>query len=124
MRHIPNAAQTIATITINVPVLHLEQLTQLDAWLRSILWDSKLPGRADDSGPEDRRIEIHRLKAKLSFSNGDVKLVQGVREVFEILDAPRSSDGSSGSQGKIVLIGRHLLDVPFEESFRNMIESP
>ncbi|KAF8863210.1 COBW domain-containing protein [Acephala macrosclerotiorum] len=115
---------TIATITVTVPVLHSEQLTQLDGWLRSILWDSKLPEQADDGASEDGKIEIHRLKARLPLSNGDVKLVQGVREVFEILDAPISDGALSSSQGKIVLIGRHLLDVPFEESFRNMIETP
>ena len=35
-------------------------------------------------------IEIHRLKARLVFKNGDVKLVQGVREVFEIFDGEKS----------------------------------
>jgi hypothetical protein len=111
---------------MNVPVLQPEQLTQLDAWLQCVLWESKLPGKLDETTSDDNQIEIHRLKARLPLSNGQVKLVQGVREIFEIFDAPATSvtsDASKNSQGKIVLIGRYLLNVPFEESFRNMIES-
>ncbi|KUJ10300.1 cobW-domain-containing protein [Mollisia scopiformis] len=116
---------SIATITMKVPVLHSEQLPQLDAWLRSVLWDSELPGSTSGSTSEDKKIEIHRLKARIPLSNGEVKLVQGVREIFEILDAPNSTTDSNASdnlQGKMVLIGRHILHVSFEESLRNMIE--
>lgn len=112
---------------MNVAVLEPEHLTRLDAWLRCVLWESKLPGSSDDSASGEKQIEIHRLKARLPLSDGQVKLVQGVREIFEILDAPASSgtsfDASMNTLGKIVLIGRHLLNVPFEESFKNMIES-
>ncbi|KAH8774839.1 CobW/HypB/UreG [Hyaloscypha finlandica] len=121
---------TIATVTINVPVLQVGQLPNLDAWLRSILWDSKLPTldhgnpvKDDDHG----NIEVHRLKARLPLSNGEVKIVQGVREVFEILDSPESSnskvDVTSRTTGKIVLIGRRIIDIPFEKSFLDTIGS-
>ncbi|RDL33675.1 putative dopamine-responsive protein [Venustampulla echinocandica] len=109
---------SVATVTIPVPVLAVEQLSGLDAWLRSILWDSKLPSAtniASADGANDT-VEIHRLKARLPFSDGSVKIVQGVRDVFEILDAP-SGDAAGDSEGKIVLIGRYLLDRPFKESF-------
>jgi hypothetical protein len=73
------------------------------------------------------KLEIHRLKAKLPVSNGEIKIVQGVREIFEILDVPKSdqygSTSISPSGGKIVLIGRELVGVPFEESFRNTVMS-
>jgi hypothetical protein len=51
--------------------------------------------------------------------------VQGVREIFEILDAPKADqDGSiAHSRGRIVLIGRELAGLPFEESFRNTVIS-
>jgi hypothetical protein len=70
-------------------------------------------------------IEVHRLKARLPLSNGEVKLVQGVRDVFEILDTPESStlEGASQTMGKIVLIGRRLIDMPFKESFLYAIRS-
>lgn len=104
-----------------------EQLSNLDSWLRSILWDSKLPTLGSGKpipGAEDRKLEIHRLKARLPFSNGDIKIVQGVREVFEILDCPKSDESASGaSGGKVVLIGRNLPGVSFEESFINTMNS-
>jgi G3E family GTPase len=85
----------------------------------------KLPGVSLDS--EDEDSEIHRLKARLPLSNGEVKIVQGVRDIFEILDShnPQVSPDDvtpNSSQGKIVLIGRHLSNKPFEESFLKTIE--
>jgi hypothetical protein len=108
-------------------VLKPGQLPQLDAWLRSVLWDSTLPGLnypKDDSAIGDSHLEIHRLKARLPLSNGEVKIVQGVREVFEIMAAPASTPGTAlPSEGKIVLIGRQLADRKFEESFLNTVTS-
>jgi len=126
--HELTSCQTIATVTITVPILKPQQLSNLDAWLRSILWDSKLPNlKSAVPDPGSNKLEIHRLKAKLSLSNGDVKIVQGVREVFDILDAPKSNpttaEDSPKSGGKIVVIGRNLVSLPFEESFINTIQS-
>tara|TARA_R110002060_G_scaffold43662_2_gene55026 strand:+ start:395 stop:742 length:348 start_codon:yes stop_codon:yes gene_type:complete len=112
--------QTIATITLSIPVLESEQLSGLDEWLRSILWDSKLPC----PGTGEEKFEIHRLKARLPLSNGDVKIVQGVRDVFDIVDAPianRSTETASNSEGKVVLIGRNIVGKPFGESLINTI---
>lgn len=107
-------------------MLEVEQLSNLDAWLRAILWDSRLPG-IQTNPADNRKFEIHRLKARLTFSNGEVKIIQGVREVFEILDAPKVSGYASAdvanSGGKIVLIGRELLDLALTESFRNTVLS-
>lgn len=68
-------------------------------------------------------FEVHRLKGRLPVSNGTVKLVQGVREVFEIKDASETinRDGSvSGPlEGKLVLIGRHIAGVDFRNSYFN-----
>jgi G3E family GTPase len=92
--------------------------------LRSILWDSKVPAPDHGSlveGNDHDTIEVHRLKARLPLSNGEVKIVQGVREVFEILDSPESTNSIDDVAGKIILIGRHLVDKRFEESFLNSI---
>jgi hypothetical protein len=96
----------------------------LDGWLRSILWDSKLPAPsncADSEEKDNDSLEIHRLKAKLPLSTGDIKIVQGVRDVFEILDAPQNPSAEPTLDGKIVLIGRYLLNKPFKESFISAI---
>ncbi|KAI1505303.1 CobW/HypB/UreG, nucleotide-binding domain-containing protein [Biscogniauxia marginata] len=96
---------TISTVTVNVPLLKLSQLKHVDGWLRSVLWDSEVPNvERSQSTP----IEIHRLKARIVFEDGVVKLIQGVREVFEILDGEKASVQNSAvlPPGKIVLIGR------------------
>ena len=117
--------ETISTVTVKVPVLEEDQLPALDAWLRSVLWDTKLPLPVTDSQSHGfSNLEIHRLKARLPLSNGQVKIVQGVREIFDILDAPNAStsDSPQDSGGKIVLIGRKLNDVPFERSILDTIQ--
>jgi hypothetical protein len=96
-------------------LLAAPQLEEVDIWLRSILWDSKVPGPSD----EQIQVEIHRLKARLVFETGEVKMVQGVRETFEIIDDVKSTSdtGATTQTGKLVLIGRGIHNVDFERSF-------
>lgn len=101
-------------------MLELEQLEKVDLWLRRVLWESELPGAEVNTSTQ---LEIHRLKARLGFRNGDVKMVQGVREIFEIFDAPKSSISEESIQaGKIVLIGRQLHASSVERSFLDAIK--
>ena len=88
--------ESISTITLTVPVLDVNQITNLDAWLRSVLWNSVLPGTHSEESDKKPSLnfEIHRLKARIPLSNGDVKIIQGVREIFEILDAPKPNVGN------------------------------
>ncbi|PTB80355.1 cobW-domain-containing protein [Trichoderma longibrachiatum ATCC 18648] len=78
---------TISTVAIPIPALRPEQLQDVDRWLRAVLWDHKLPDT--ETAVE---FEIHRSKGRLVFDNGDVKLLQGVREIFELIDAPEGAD--------------------------------
>ncbi|KAK7958310.1 hypothetical protein PG988_013158 [Apiospora saccharicola] len=108
---------TISTVAINVPSLLPEQLTKVDSWLRSVLWEGEVPG-IDEKQSEG--LEVHRLKARLVFQDGQVKMIQGVREVFEIFDAPSQSAPENGTDtpvsGKVVIIGRQArYRKPYEE---------
>ena len=107
--------QTISTVAIPVPALRPEQLQDVDRWLRTVLWDHKLPDTETAA-----EFEIHRSKGRLVFDNGDVKLLQGVREIFELIEAPDGADVSS-TEGKIILIGRGVKDVDFESNLRRLI---
>lgn len=89
----------------------------MDVWLRSVLWDSELPGF-----PSAAPFETHRLKGRLVLKGGAVKMIQGVREIFEILDQERNGEDQVPQEGKIVVIGRHLAPEKFERSFRNAID--
>lgn len=116
------SVQTISTVAIDVPLLAPEQLAKVDAWLRSVLWENEVPGVAAD---QTRGLEIHRLKARLVFNDGAVKMVQGVREIFEVFDAPAGSTEESGTSrpsGKLVLIGRQLPGSVVENSFLAAIQ--
>ena len=112
---------TISTIALNVPLLAPEYVHRLDAWLRSVLWDSKLLSPTSN----DHRFEIHRLKGRVIFSNGEVKLIQGVREIFEILDETERVNVCSASvpHGKIVLIGRGLKWEEFQQDVGKCLDS-
>lgn len=104
-----------------MPPLAPAQLKQVDSWLRSLLWESQVPGvAANPSEP----IEIHRLKSRLVFENGDVKMVQGVREVFEIFDGEGTSiqNGTPQQVGKIVLIGRGVQGIDFQQSLLDALQ--
>lgn len=88
----------------------------VDRWLRRVLWENELP---DDTAEHTSPFEIHRLKGRLALEDGKTKIIQGVRELFEIFDAPASGEGKAegaSQTGKIVLIGRHVTNFDFEKS--------
>jgi G3E family GTPase len=110
---------TISTITISLPALETTQIDKLDMWLRSILWESTLPGQTIPA------FDIHRSKGRILLKNGAVKILQGVREVFEMLDeTDAAKDGGSDgtTEGKLVLIGRGLDAGAFRGSLLETIQ--
>ncbi|KAI9776905.1 MAG: hypothetical protein M1835_005381 [Candelina submexicana] len=119
---------TMSTISVPVPVLGPEQIVSLDAWLRSLLWESTLPPAVVQSEQLEVRhldFDIHRLKGRIHLSNGSCKMIQGVREVFEIIDTDgnhaASMKAGSVAHGKIVLIGRGLNGLPWEASLKRSL---
>lgn len=114
--------KTISTVSLVVPPLSEAELQQLDTWFQKVLWESTLPFEDDSrSKPNAIRFMVHRLKGRLVLRSGQTKMVQGVREVFEITDSKDGSGDSSIAQhaeGKLVLIGKHVSDVPWQESLQ------
>lgn len=106
---------SISTITITVDKLRPEHLEDVDRWLRAVLWDHRLPEQEVASD-----FEVHRSKGRLLLDNGEIKMLQGVREIFDLTDAPPSSE-SPPPEGKIILIGRGLDAVDFAGSFRKCL---
>lgn len=98
----------IGTVTVQfAEALSEEGMAKLDAWLRSVLWENKLPGFESVGG-----WEIHRSKGRVRLAGGEVKMLQGVREIFELIDGvDAAGDGEQGGEEKgsrIVFIGRNL----------------
>ena len=110
----------IGTITLTLSALTPYQYEQLDAWLRSLLWNNHLVGK---TGVED--WEIHRIKGRIILDDRRVKLLQGVREIFELIDAPDASAESTSDRetGKIVIIGRNVSSQPNASTFQRSINS-
>ncbi|KAL5051580.1 hypothetical protein BDW71DRAFT_171400, partial [Aspergillus fruticulosus] len=119
---------SISTIALTHPPLHTSKIPLVDAWLRSVLWDSALP-LPSGSEAQNPSFDIHRLKGILALSDGTSKIIQAVREVFEIRDEAASAnsglaaeDSDRKSQCKIVLIGRGLGDLaPWQRSFEEFL---
>jgi len=103
--------QNIRTIALALPSLTSTQAALLEKWLQNVLWESIIPGASDDSTTAPS-IEVHRLKGRFLQYGSSVRVIQGVREMFEIIDggAKSAESGTPGSPphdtaGKLVLIG-------------------
>jgi G3E family GTPase len=102
---------SISTRRFNLPHLHVHNsLPILETWLRAVLWRE---GQHDDS--TSPTADVHRVKGLLRFTDGSVKILQGVREIFDIMDSRQDvpSEEIDGG-GRIVMIGRRLesIDMP------------
>lgn len=91
--------------TISIPLLPFDpqKLYLLQNWLQSLLWD--------DGTKVKKEYEVHRLKGYIPITDGSARIVQGVREIFDIIDA-EAVQTAGQEEGKIVLIGRGLGNIP------------
>lgn len=82
------------------------QLAAVEGWIQRLLWDSALVPAvpAEGSDAPGGRLEVHRLKGRLALASGSVRMVQGVRDVFDMTAA----DEAGVQEGKLVLIGRGM----------------
>lgn len=94
---------TISTITIDLPIVSKDILTTMEEWLQMILWPST----------EEKPYEVHRTKGLVHFTGGSSVVIQGVREIFEIIQLPETRENQDDVQnGRVVFIGRNLQHIP------------
>ena len=93
----------------------MDEVAVVDAWLRSLLWRTEVPGLQNTA-----EFEIHRLKGRLLLENGEQKIIQGVREIYEIIDSPECD---TTLLGKVVMIGRHIGGIDFAASLQSTLGS-
>ncbi len=63
---------------------------------------------------------LQNLIGPLALTSGAVKVIQGVRELFEIFTPPSNAGPDEAQRSsKLVLIGRHLEGFNFEASLRS-----
>ena len=126
-------------MTFTFPTVKASQIDRLELWLRSVLWDSVLPNPEASSTTNHSTtfsessgnlFSVHRLKGRVVLDTGEVKMIQGVREVFEITSA-RTRSNTSGADGeadppelpesKIVIIGKDVAGKSWFDSLRTYI---
>jgi len=121
---------SIATISIILNSLSPGKFHGLEAWLRKVLWESKLILPDGTHTDLSDLVSIHRLKGRISLDSGQEQMIQGVRDVFEITDMVDTWSQSRGMEevglvpriGKLVFIGRGLAGQPWKESLEYILE--
>ncbi|KAH8691578.1 CobW domain protein [Talaromyces proteolyticus] len=117
----------ISTLAIIYPRISSDQIARVDEWLRSVLWESILPSIPEEEN-EIPNFEIHRLKGILALKDGTFKVIQAVRDVFEIRDSEnrerKEDNNDAPDHCKIVIIGRDLGKSAgaWERNFRSFME--
>ncbi|KAK2743869.1 hypothetical protein FQN55_007089 [Onygenales sp. PD_40] len=96
---------SISTLSFTFKEIPPENVSKVDAWLRSLLWERQFPQPTAEQKIDD--FEIHRLKGLLHLTDGGTQLIQGVQEVFEITES-ENKQTTTRNECKIVLIGRGL----------------
>lgn len=93
----------ISNLKLIIPTLSPDQLERLDEWIRSLLWESKLPDVAGEQQP----LQVLRCKGQIVTTDGGLHVLQGVRSLYEMTEVEDAGLGVP-DQGKIVLIGKGL----------------
>ena len=96
----------ISSILVPVPVLPAAQVEVLDEWIRTVLWEHKLPSEENVEG-----LDVLRCKGMFRTDAGEIYVLQGVREMYDLslTESAEDSDGA-GEIGKLVFIGKGLDD--------------
>ena len=96
----------ISSILLPVPVLPTTQVEVLDEWIRTVLWEHKLPGEEDVGS-----LDVLRCKGMFRTDEGEIYVLQGVREMYDLSPAESTGDSDgAGEIGKLVFIGKGLDD--------------
>ncbi|KAF8895264.1 CobW/HypB/UreG, nucleotide-binding domain-containing protein [Infundibulicybe gibba] len=94
----------ISSIQVSCPVLSPARFTQLDEWIRTVLWEGHLPG-GDANG-----LQVLRCKGMFATEAGERYVLQGVRSMYEIAKVEDEPAMGVPDAGKVVLIGKGLTE--------------
>ncbi len=97
----------ISSLQIDCPKLTEDQMEQLDVWIRTVLWEKQLPG---SSGAASSALEVLRCKGLFVTDTGELHVLQGVRNLYEISKVEKAGEEDLGlpDTGKLVFIGKGL----------------
>ena len=104
----------ISSLQVTVPTMTRYRLEELDKWIRTVLWENRIP----DNVPETPSSELKILRCKGLFvlESGEQYVLQGVQSMYDLSLVEGDVTGIPDS-GKLVLIGKGL-----DESVRQSLE--
>ena len=102
----------ITSLRVTCPLLSSEQQERLEEWIRTVLWECRLPADTDQ-----KPLEVLRCKGMFGTQSGQTFVLQGVRNLYE-LEPLVGDDIGLPEHGKLVFIGKGL-----DDSVRKSLES-
>lgn len=96
----------ISSLQVTFPTLSSSTLQRLDEWIRTVLWENRLPEDSSERG----LLEVLRCKGMFAEEGGRLHVLQGVRSLYEISEVEGGGQEEVGvpDMGKLVLIGKGL----------------
>ena len=97
-------SRRISSLQVPCPVLSAENLEKLDEWIRTVLWENRLP-----KGPHNGQdLQVLRCKGLFTVASGERYVLQGVQNLYEISRMDAKDATGVPESGKLVLIGKGL----------------
>jgi len=104
----------ISSVLVTCPVLSAVRMERLDEWIRTVLWENRLPGQDQD---QPSNLQVLRFKGLFTLDTGEQYVVQGVRSMYDISALATEEVMGVPEDGKLVLIGKGL-----DERVRHSLE--
>ncbi|KAJ9103916.1 hypothetical protein QFC21_002379 [Naganishia friedmannii] len=105
----------IGSYVFDLPVLSKAQLDSVETFLQALHWKNRIEGvqsgKANDEQVDERsRLVVLRSKGLFVDTEGDVHVLQGVRDIYELnkLDVKADDLEEEHPGSKLVVIGRNL----------------
>lgn len=107
----------ISSLQVSVPTLTQEAFDHLDEWIRTLLWENRLPEETSTSADK----QVLRCKGIFQTDSGSTYVLQGVRSIYEISQADDiNPDIGVPDSGKLIFIGKGL-DAKVRSSLVNVV---
>ncbi|KIK44349.1 hypothetical protein CY34DRAFT_80001 [Suillus luteus UH-Slu-Lm8-n1] len=97
----------ISSLQVTLPTLSRHRLQELDEWIRTVLWENRIPDNDHQTGLSE--LKVLRCKGLFVMESGEQYVLQGVQSMYDLSLIEGDVTGIPDS-GKLVLIGKGLDD--------------
>lgn len=97
----------ISSLQVTLPTLSRHRLQELDEWIRTVLWENRIPDNDHQTGLSE--LKVLRCKGLFVMESGEQYVLQGVQSMYDLSLVEGDVTGIPDS-GKLVLIGKGLDD--------------